>query len=499
MPVFFAPAEGPTCAGLTFRVGQADETLTTRGVSHLVEHLALHAVGQHHGPTNGAVCMLDTSFFIRAEPDDVSTFLASLTAALGDLPLHRLAAEARILETEAAGKGPSASAALLLYRFGPQGYGLPAQAELGLHQLGEDDVQRWAHERFTAENASLWIVGTLPDDLALHLEPGVWHAPPEPATIEPVRPGWFIDRPGVVALDAVVRRSDAANMALFIARQQVEDRLRHRDATSYSVCADIDTWTCEAIRLFLAADTLPAHASEVADGLVSTLDALASEGPSQAELDRCTREAAEAWAGPHVAGRLASGLAADRLLRRTSRPLARYLDDLRAVTAEEVRQAVEELVDDSLLLVPPGGEPGTGRHSAVAVFSASRIAGTELHRTTWYDEETAGNRLLVAPEGITYLIDAERPVTVRFADAQAVQLWTDGARTVIGADGYRIFVHPLEWDRGSWAVDIIDWATPPRLAVPMGADAGSRMLEEVARRAPPPPPPPPRSRWSKRT
>nr|WP_117212210.1 insulinase family protein [Allorhizocola rhizosphaerae] len=30
-------------AGLVFRVGQADETLATHGISHLVEHLALRS------------------------------------------------------------------------------------------------------------------------------------------------------------------------------------------------------------------------------------------------------------------------------------------------------------------------------------------------------------------------------------------------------------------------------------------------------------------------
>ena len=35
---------------LLFRVGQSDETLARSGITHLVEHLALHRVGQpeHH-------------------------------------------------------------------------------------------------------------------------------------------------------------------------------------------------------------------------------------------------------------------------------------------------------------------------------------------------------------------------------------------------------------------------------------------------------------------
>ena len=43
-----------TRAGLVFRVGQADESLAVRGLTHLVQHLALHEVSggrvHDHGP-----------------------------------------------------------------------------------------------------------------------------------------------------------------------------------------------------------------------------------------------------------------------------------------------------------------------------------------------------------------------------------------------------------------------------------------------------------------
>ena len=47
---FFAPVDGPVHAALSFRVGTADETLATHGVTHLVEHLVLAALGQPTSP-----------------------------------------------------------------------------------------------------------------------------------------------------------------------------------------------------------------------------------------------------------------------------------------------------------------------------------------------------------------------------------------------------------------------------------------------------------------
>ena len=49
-----APGPGPTRGGVTFRVGQADETLSTAGITHLVEHLALHKLGMTDYHFNGA-------------------------------------------------------------------------------------------------------------------------------------------------------------------------------------------------------------------------------------------------------------------------------------------------------------------------------------------------------------------------------------------------------------------------------------------------------------
>lgn len=45
IPVLLAPSAGQMRAGLMFRVGRADETLATNGVTHLVEDLAPHRHG----------------------------------------------------------------------------------------------------------------------------------------------------------------------------------------------------------------------------------------------------------------------------------------------------------------------------------------------------------------------------------------------------------------------------------------------------------------------
>ena len=51
VPVFWADGPGNAVGQLVFRVGQADEPLPLRGMTHLIEHLALASLGLHlfHG------------------------------------------------------------------------------------------------------------------------------------------------------------------------------------------------------------------------------------------------------------------------------------------------------------------------------------------------------------------------------------------------------------------------------------------------------------------
>jgi predicted Zn-dependent peptidase len=46
VPVFQAEGPLPLTAGLVFGVGRADETFVRGGLTHLVEHLAMSAVGR---------------------------------------------------------------------------------------------------------------------------------------------------------------------------------------------------------------------------------------------------------------------------------------------------------------------------------------------------------------------------------------------------------------------------------------------------------------------
>jgi len=88
------PAKGPIRAGLTFRVGLADETLPYTGITHLTEHLALfrHGVRDYH--YNGVTTTSTTTFHLEGSADDVVAFLEGVCRSLADLPVDDVVADA---------------------------------------------------------------------------------------------------------------------------------------------------------------------------------------------------------------------------------------------------------------------------------------------------------------------------------------------------------------------------------------------------------------------
>ena len=95
--------EGPNTftGALVFRSGRADETLKSGGISHLVEHLAIHPFEALPYAINGFVDDTRTVFHATGTPAEVATFLNGIASNLANLPVDRLEDEMRVLRVEA--------------------------------------------------------------------------------------------------------------------------------------------------------------------------------------------------------------------------------------------------------------------------------------------------------------------------------------------------------------------------------------------------------------
>jgi zinc protease len=466
IPAVAAKRAGPLSAGLVFRVGRADETLATAGITHLVEHLALHrfGLGEHH--YGGATGPDHTYFEMAGSESEVVSFLAGVCAALGDLPMDRLETEKSILRTEEARRG--GTGLLFRHRYGAQGYGLSDYLELGLPRLGPAEVAHWARTWFTRENAALWVAGeNVPAGLRLPLPSGVHRpVPPRPAT-SVTTPASFAHGEGSVGFSALVRPGAAAQVFAKVLERELFRALRQEGGYSYQATTSYQARGDHFAEVLGVADALPDKQAAVVGGVVDVLAQVkigrldvrdVETVRSQAESALYGADADVAHLADHAA-RLLSGAP----LPSTEERIA----ELRAVGFEQVQAVAAEACASVLLRVPHGRSADWAGYAEISRFSPSAVAGNRF---------PAGNsHWVVGPEGCS-VETPEGVSTVRFTECAAMLAWPDGARRLIGTDGRSVHIEPtLSTGVTPALIATIDAAVGPHRTLPQAA----RLPQEI--------------------
>ncbi|MFF4210613.1 M16 family metallopeptidase [Streptomyces sp. NPDC001796] len=462
VPVLHAPHPGDITAGLIFRVGRADETLATSGVTHLVEHLALHRLGMSDGHYNGATANTYTLFHVTGSEDEVVAYLNDVCAALRDLPLERLETEKEILRTEAASRANHVNSQMALWRYGAQGYGLSSYDELGTWGLTADQVRNWAQTRFTRDNAVLWITSDrVPDGLDLTLPTGRRIPAPAASSALPVTPAYIRGDDGHVVFNAVLRRSTAAAVFADVLGRALYQDLRHEGGYSYTAEADYSPRDADFATLTAYADALPRKQAAVVGGFVDAFARLRAGRIEQAELDSVRGKLLKRYETPDLGAALLPSYALSLLLGHRILSPEQHTAELRAVTVADLREVAREAWDDGLLQVPTRGADWAGFEPAPQ-YSSSALTGTR-HPSL----EDDGVTLVIGTEGVSLLLPGG-PVTVRYDACAAMTTRPDGGRVLTGLDGFRVAVEPTLFE-GVTAERIaaLDAAVPAAAVVPL--------------------------------
>ncbi|MFU8872930.1 M16 family metallopeptidase [Micromonospora sp. SL4-19] len=471
VPALLAPASGPMRAGITFRVGVADETLARSGITHLLEHLALAplGLGDHH--FNGATTPTFTSFYTQGSEQDVVGFLTAVCRNLHDLPMARLEVEKEILRTEWSTRG--GADALALWRHGARDHGLTGYAELGLPALTEHDLRQWAARWFTRENAVLWIAGDrVPAGLRLVLPSGVRQPLPRVSSALPRTPAYFVNGSRAVVLDSVVRRRTAAGVFAGVLERDLYRSLRQEDGLSYAISTGYQPCGDQAtLRAF--ADALPEKQDAVLGGFVDVLAKLRVGRIDQADLDATVAKREDDLSAAEVHAARLPGLARDLLTGQPTRTVDELRAELKAVTLADLHQVAQEVTATALLMVPEYTTADWAGFAAAPTSSSHTIAGTE------YREREGNGALHVGVEGVSHVLDG-CVATVRYAECAALLAWPDGARRLIGYDAITVHIEPTLIDLHPGAIAVIDQQVPADRRVPMPARPPERIPQPYA-------------------
>ncbi|WP_346048198.1 hypothetical protein [Actinomadura chokoriensis] len=475
VPVFWGegpPGDDDYWAVLMFRVGRADETLAGAGLTHLVEHLVLHAVGDADYHHNGAVDDSTAMFVTHGEPAQVATFLKAVCESLAALPMERLEAEKNILRTEAEGRDIGPAGQLLLWRYGAATYGLSGYAEHGLASFTADDVREWTARWFTRNNAALALVGgPPPEGLTLPLPEGERRPLPEPSSALPRTPAYFNAAVNGVALTGIVPSTAAAGFYGDILDRRLHRVLRRENALSYTTRVEMSPRSGGTEEILAFADGLAEARPELAERFRGEIERMAAEPVDAAELAEVVAARRTRLGSEEARAAQPMRFCLAELMGFPIRSADEALDALDEVAPEDVQEVGRTVLDTALLMLPHGEQPQGARFARASVSSVVAVDG-RVH--TRPDE--AQLALIVGRDGVTALTGPTM-ATIRYDECAAVLARPDGVRVLIGLDAMTVGVEPDLWRGGRDAVADIDRYAPAEVVV--------RIPEHPADRVPP--------------
>ncbi|MEV4257808.1 hypothetical protein AB0J52_32000, partial [Spirillospora sp. NPDC049652] len=377
VPVFWSPGDGSGAyrVALMFRTGRADEPLALSGVTHLVEHLALHGLGRDDRHYNGSVDALTTVFQTHGTSDEVAAFLGGVCEALRDLPLDRLDDEKRIVRTEEEQRGAGITETLARWRHGPSGLGLSGYPEVGVPGLTGEDVASWTAARFTRGNAALAVVGgPPPEGLSLPLPDGPRMPVPEANDLTGGGRSFFNASLRGVAFSGVVPLGPATGVYRGLLLSRLHRALRLDRALSYTPQVEIEHTGPDTGEIIAFADGLEEVLPQLLQAFLAELDALAEGRIDAADVARVIEEHRAAQAGTDGGGRVGVWCLRELLGIPQDGP-AEVGERLAAVTAEDVAEVARTAMDSALLMLPHGRQPPDGRYRPLPTASTHSVAG----------------------------------------------------------------------------------------------------------------------------
>jgi hypothetical protein len=450
---------GPVVAGLTFRVGVADEAPLERGMTNLVAELAAIDVDA----VEFEVGMAATTFVARGDAGEVTDALTAVCRALGTFADDDLAQLADTVLDEWP-KPPTLPTMLLTLRFGAHDHGVAALPPLGLLRVDGDEARAWASRVFTRGNAALWSTGPLAAGVSFPLPPGKRIVPPPRPEAECPTPAWcpnvWLGAMFHDAIDGtlVASMSDAMLVAVRALEDEIVERLADTSLSGTTPAIELGRWSDDLGYVSLSLNTA-ASGNDGVETLLGSLDDFAELGPDPDELG-AANTAIWHWATDHDnAEMVAEMLAGDELRSGRARVLDVFLGSVEDVRSEDVQQVFAELRETIMLAIPTDADI-----VAPEITLLERARGVAVDGKTYRRALTTGSpvddaRLVVGSDGVTYT-SADQLLSVFYEDCAAAVVYPDQSVALYDVDGTTIELSAADWRDGAQAYAAVVAALP---------------------------------------
>lgn len=435
-------------------MGQADERLPERGITHLIEHLAL-AGTQMSVNHNGQTDLHTTTFTVSGSWDEIDAHLAHVADSLTRLPVARLDVEKQILQTEEDGRGQGVVERLAAYRYGASGIGLTAYPEWGLERIDPPALQQWVQRYFTADNAVLVVVGPQrPEHLSWSLPAGAAVPIPEPARLPLAMPGFAFEGVPGPAMLAELPRTTAATAYARILDRELMRVVRADRGLAYRAGAGYLPLSAEAAVVVAQTDSVTGKEQQAVDAFLDVLYALAMDGPSQQVLDEVVVAATESFDEPSALFGRTHSAATDLLLGRPMPDRSALAAEYAALTPRDIRQVAADVVRTATVLLPPQARAlGRGGFTRIRATDTQQVQGQRFRVPT--ESGDVPVELIIGVEGVSR-VRGDDTLTIRYTDLAALLRRSDGRRVLVAKSGDSITLDPAVV--GSARTDLVDVA-----------------------------------------
>lgn len=465
VPVFFADAPPPLSVGLVFGVGRRDESFVAGGVTHLVEHLTMRAVGRTIIDANASVDLTVTEFTATGPPERVVAFLRAVCETLADLPTEGLGVEADVLRAEGGMVTTPAVGLLLGELYGSAGAGLASVREPAIRSLDPGAVRNWTRRFFHRGNAALWLSGPVPDGLCLPLPDGPAPTRPEQHRRMITTPAWGrmpVDER--VVLGAELPSHPALGATLGVLRERLELELRHRRGLAYAVQVDKIGLDRDRRVLVVSTDARAGNEALAAQVLWREVHRLADQGPTVEEVDRERAEAETFLDDPRSVVDEARATAHARVSDVPVPTAGEIREEAAALTPNGVREVAGRLRGAALLLVPEHVDRPAPDLALLPEWSSAVVAGRVFSRKRLRGVSRDA-RLVVGEEGASVVLDDDRRITVLWREAVGLVRQAPDEWLLLGSDGFSLPLCEADWRGGAEAAALVRAAVPPGLQV----------------------------------